>query len=147
MVDVSAKPVSIRTAIAKGSLKISAQLCDLLEAGTLTKGDAFTVAKTAGILGAKKTGELIPMCHPLGIDLVEVTTELNTEEKRIYLSATVRCEGKTGVEMEALTAVTVTALTLYDMCKAVDKKMMIERIGLAKKTGGKSGEFINPAFG
>jgi len=146
MVDVSDKKSTVRVAIAKGSLKISNQLCEILTQGTLAKGDAFTVAKTAGIIGAKKTGELIPMCHPLGIDQIEILTELNEKEARIYVTATVRCEGKTGVEMEALTAVSITTLTLYDMCKAVDKEMMIEQIGLARKTGGKSGDFTNPAF-
>ena len=146
MVDVSHKSTTTRLALAKGSLKISPELCQILQAGELAKGDAFTVAKTAGILAAKKTGDLIPMCHPLGLDQVDIEIQLNQEESRIYLCATAKCEGKTGVEMEALTALTVAALTIYDMCKAVDKHMVIERIGLAKKEGGKSGLFVNPAF-
>jgi len=146
MVDVSNKQETRRVAVAKGSIKISSDLAQILEAGELSKGDAFNVAKTAGILGAKKTGDLIPMCHPLGLDQVEVNIELNKTEQRIYLTSTARCFGKTGVEMEALTALSIAALTLYDMCKAVDKQMLIERIGLASKEGGKSGSFTNPDF-
>ncbi|OGG99790.1 MAG: molybdenum cofactor biosynthesis protein C [Candidatus Lambdaproteobacteria bacterium RIFOXYD1_FULL_56_27] len=146
MVDVSAKSVTHRLAKAKGSLKISAELAQILEQGSLAKGDAFTVAKTAGILAAKQTGLLIPLCHPLGLDQVEIEIWLDVPEGRVYFEATAKCEGKTGVEMEALTALSVAALTVYDMCKAVDKGMVIERIGLALKEGGKSGRFENPDF-
>lgn len=146
MVDVSAKQVTERLALARAELSISAELAQMLDEGTLTKGDAFTVAKTAGILAAKRTGELIPMCHPLGLDQVDIQIELDREGGRIFIKAMAKCSGKTGVEMEALTAASVAALTIYDMSKAVDKTILIERVGLVRKEGGKSGLFENPAF-
>jgi len=144
MVDVSGKTASPRSATARGRIKISAELVRVLQAGTLEKGDAFTVAKTAGILAAKQTGQLIPMCHPLPLNVVVLELSLDEPGGAVNLSATARTEAKTGVEMEALVAVAVAALTFYDMCKAVDKGMVIDRIHLAEKTGGKSGTYRNP---
>ncbi|MDT8446795.1 MAG: cyclic pyranopterin monophosphate synthase MoaC [bacterium] len=146
MVDVSAKSETSRLALAHAEIKISAELAQILAEGSLSKGDAFTVAKTAGILAAKRTGELIPMCHPLGLDQIEVEIRLDQPGGRIFLEATAKCQGKTGVEMEALVAVNLAALTVYDMCKAVDKGMLIERVGLVRKEGGKSGLYQNPEF-
>lgn len=144
MVDVGGKAVTQRTAIARGRIRIGQELASVLTAGTLEKGDAFTVAKTAGILAAKQTGALIPMCHPLPLNVVEVNLSLDAEKGVVSVEATAKTEAKTGVEMEALTAVSIAALTFYDMCKAVDKGMVIEGIHLAEKTGGKSGTYRNP---
>jgi cyclic pyranopterin monophosphate synthase len=144
MVDVSGKAATLRSATALGRVKISPELVEILQAGTLEKGDAFTVAKTAGILAAKQTGTLIPMCHPLPLNVIEVDLKLDAAAATVEISATARTEAKTGVEMEAMVAVSVAALTLYDMCKAVDKGMVIDRIHLAEKTGGKSGTYRNP---
>lgn len=143
MVDVGGKAVTERSARARGRIKISAELAAVLKAGTLEKGDAFTVAKVAGILAAKQTGQLIPMCHPLPLNVVELELTLDPESLLVEVEATARTEGKTGVEMEALTAVSVAALTFYDMCKAVDKGMVIDRVHLVEKTGGKSGTYRN----
>jgi cyclic pyranopterin phosphate synthase len=144
MVDVGGKAVTERMARARGRVKISPELVQVLKAGTLEKGDAFTVAKTAGLLAAKQTGTLIPMCHPLPLDVVEIELGLDESAQEVWIEATARTEARTGVEMEALTAVSVAALTFYDMCKAVDKGMVIDRIHLAEKTGGKSGPYRNP---
>lgn len=144
MVDVGHKQKTIRKAIARSEMIISAELADILSKGELKKGDAFTVAKTAGILAAKQTGLLIPMCHPIGLDCANIEIELIKEECKIRLESEVSIEAKTGIEMEALTAVTVAALTIYDMCKAVDKTIRIQKTGLYRKVGGKSGDFINP---
>jgi cyclic pyranopterin monophosphate synthase len=143
MVDVGGKAVSERMARARGIIRISAELAAVLKAGTLEKGDAFTVAKTAGILAAKQTGTLIPMCHPLPLNVVELELSLDEAELTVHVEATARTEARTGVEMEALTAVSVAALAFYDMCKAVDKAMVIDRIHLVEKTGGKSGPYRN----
>jgi len=145
MVDVSGKTATLRSATARGRIQVSPGLVEVLRAGTLEKGDAFTVAKTAGILAAKQTGLLIPMCHPLPLNVIELELSLDEAARAVNVSATVRTEAKTGVEMEALVAVSVAALTFYDMCKAVDKGMVIDRIHLAEKTGGKSGPYLNPA--
>jgi cyclic pyranopterin phosphate synthase len=141
MVDVGGKAATVRTAVAKGCIRVSPNLVAALKAGNLEKGDAFTVAKTAGILAAKQTGTLIPMCHPLPLDVVRLELELDEARGEVRIQATTRTEAKTGVEMEALVAVSVAALTFYDMCKAVDKGMVIEGIHLAEKTGGKSGPY------
>lgn len=146
MVDVGGKAVTERSATAKCRIRVSPELARVLEQGTLEKGDAFTVAKTAGILAAKQTGSLIPMCHPLPLNVVEVNLVLDVESSQVTVEATARTEARTGVEMEALVAVSVAALTFYDMCKAVDKAMVIECIHLAEKTGGKSGTYRNPLF-
>lgn len=144
MVDVGGKAVTERVARARGLVKISAELAAVLKAGTLEKGDAFTVAKTAGILAAKQTGTLIPMCHPLPLNVVELELELDEATLTVRIEATAKTEARTGVEMEALTAVSVAALAFYDMCKAVDKGMVIDRVHLVEKTGGKSGHYRNP---
>ncbi len=132
MVDVSAKPDSQRTAIAEGRLTCAPQTIELLRAQALPKGDVLTVAKIAGIQAAKSTGSLIPLCHPLALNSVDV--DFSVESDGVVIRATVRCTGKTGVEMEALTAVSVAALTVYDMCKAADKAMSIGGIRVVEKT-------------
>ena len=146
MVDVGQKSESTRKAIARSRLKISSNLVEILEQGQLEKGDAFTVAKTAGILAAKQTGQLIPMCHPLPLDYVNIEIQMLSQEKEIRIEAEAATTAKTGVEMEALVAASVTALTFYDMCKAVDKGIEITRTGLFRKTGGKSGTYENKSF-
>jgi len=145
MVDVGGKAVTERIARASGTIKISAELASVLKAGTLEKGDAFTVAKTAGILAAKQTGTLIPMCHPLPLNVVELELELDESTLTVRIEATAKTEARTGVEMEALTAVSVAALAFYDMCKAVDKGMVIDRVHLVEKSGGKTGPYHNPS--
>lgn len=140
MVDVGGKAVTAREAIAHGRISMQAETVALLSRNALPKGNALEIARYAGIMAAKRTGELIPLCHPLGLDFVDV--QIAVAREHLEIEATARCHGKTGVEMEALTAVSVAALTLYDMCKAVDKTMVIGEIRLMKKTGGKSGDFI-----
>ena len=142
MVDVGAKATTSREAVARGKIAMRAETLALLASQALPKGEAIEVARLAGIMAAKKTGELIPLCHPLGLSFINVI--IAQEQGHLAIEATARCDGKTGVEMEALTAVTVAALTLYDMCKAVDKTMVIGEIRLVKKTGGKSGDFVRP---
>ena len=144
MVDVGGKKVTQRTARARGIIKISQELTAVLKAGSLEKGDAFTVAKIAGILAAKQTGTLIPMCHPLPLNVVEIELSLDEKNHIVRVEAMASTEAKTGVEMEALMAATVAALTFYDMCKAVDKGLVIDRIHLAENTGGQSGDYFNP---
>jgi cyclic pyranopterin phosphate synthase len=139
MVDVSDKVETKRTATATGRVRMNEETRRLIADKALPKGDVFTVARVAGILAAKRTGELIPMCHPLPLTDVQIDLTLDTEG--VAITATVSCIGRTGVEMEALTAVTVAALTVYDMAKSADKRMVIEDVHLVSKTGGKSGEF------
>ncbi|MDD5094727.1 MAG: cyclic pyranopterin monophosphate synthase MoaC [Dehalococcoidia bacterium] len=139
MVDVSDKDVTGRVAIAKGSVKMKPSTLDLIEQGQAAKGDVLAVAQTAGILAAKKTPELIPLCHPLHLTNIGLQFELNKAKSTVNITATVKATEKTGVEMEALTAVAVSALTIYDMCKAVDRGMTIDNIRLVQKSGGKSG--------
>ena len=140
MVDVSGKAETARAATASGLVRMRPETLALIRDRGLAKGDVFEVARLAGILAAKKTGELIPLCHPLGLDAVEVGfTPLDAGTIRI--EATVKVQGRTGVEMEALTAVAVAALTVYDMCKAVDRGMVIDQVRLEEKTGGRSGTF------
>ena len=141
MVDVTEKNDTVREATAKGRILVSKEVYDAIEAGTVGKGDVLGVATTAGIMGAKRTSELIPMCHPLPIQKCAIDYELDHEKNRIHVFCTVKTEGKTGVEMEALTGVQVTLLTIYDMCKAIDKHMVMSEIHLIEKTGGKSGDF------
>ena len=141
MVDVTEKNDTVREATAKGRILVSKEVYDAIEAGTVGKGDVLGVATTAGIMGAKRTSELIPMCHPLPIQKCSIDYELDHEKNRIHVFCTVKTEGKTGVEMEALTGVQVTLLTIYDMCKAIDKHMVMSEIHLVEKTGGKSGDF------
>ena len=143
MVNVGAKQATTRTAIARSVIQISAELVNILNEGTLQKGDAFTVAKTAGILAAKQTGSLIPMCHPLPVDYVDIRFEMLVQKQEVRVEAEASTTAKTGVEMEAMVAVSMAGLTFYDMCKAVDKGIRILKTGLYKKTGGKSGEYLN----
>ncbi len=139
MVDVTGKPSTEREAVAEGSIFMAPETIQLVRSKAIPKGDVVTVARTAGIMAAKKTWELVPMCHPLNITSVDV--DISVGEDRMSIKGRVRSVGQTGVEMEALTAVSVAALTIYDMCKAVDKRMIISDILLVEKRGGKSGEF------
>jgi cyclic pyranopterin phosphate synthase len=141
MVDVGAKPDTLREATARGRVRLGAETLALVQAGSVAKGDVIAVARVAGIMAAKRTGELIPLCHPLPITSVEVDVHPDQAESTLEIEATARTVGKTGVEMEALTAVTAAALTIYDMCKAVDRGMTIEAVRLVHKRGGKSGEY------
>jgi cyclic pyranopterin phosphate synthase len=143
MVDVTEKKDTERVAIAKGIVAMTPQSLKLIEKGEMGKGDVLGVARVAGIMAAKRTFELIPMCHPLMLTGTKIDFTINRDKSEIQIEATVKTTGKTGVEMEALTAVSAAGLTIYDMCKAVDKKMVIGAIHLAKKTGGKSGTFIH----
>ncbi len=138
MVDVSDKKITFRTAKAYGFVKMKPETLDLVEKNLLPKGNLFEIAKIAGILGAKKNSELIPMCHPLNISYVGVDLKMDRKLCGISIFSEIRLEGKTGAEMEALAAVSIAALTVYDMCKAVDKEMIIENLKLIEKTGGKS---------
>ncbi len=141
MVDVSAKPVTARTATARARVVMGAATLAMIESGTAKKGDVLGVARLAGIMAAKRTADLIPLCHPLPIAAVVVDLAPDQAAHAIDIEATVRTTGQTGVEMEALTAASVAALTIYDMCKAVDRGMRIERLRVVHKAGGKSGEF------
>lgn len=141
MVDVGEKPVSTRTAIAKGTVLVNEETFKLIKSGGMKKGDVLTVAQIAGVLGAKHTPDIIPMCHPVLIDGIDLDLQLNEEKKSVEIQASVSCDGRTGVEMEALTAVSTAALTVYDMCKAVQKDIEITDICLVKKTGGVHGDF------
>ncbi len=143
MVDVGAKEGTARTAIASGQIRMSAAALDAVRAGDSPKGDVFGAARIAGIMAAKKTAELIPLCHPLALDFV--TLDFAFEEGAIRATATVALTGKTGVEMEALTAASVALLTIYDMAKALDKGMVIGEICVIEKRGGKSGDWTRPA--
>ena len=143
MVDVSGKNDTEREATAAGKITVNQAVYHAIESGTVGKGDVLGVATTAGIMGAKRTSELIPMCHILPITNCRVQFEMNPEERAIYCYCTVKVTGKTGVEREALTGVSVALLTVYDMCKALDKSMEIDEIYLCHKTGGKSGEVHN----
>ena len=141
MVDVSEKAVTSRTAVAKGSVWMQAETLAMIREGLAKKGDVIGTARIAGIMAAKRTHELIPLCHPLALSKVTVDIDEADDENRIDVTATVKVTGQTGVEMEALTAVSVTCLTLYDMVKAVDRGIRISDIRLVEKTGGKSGSF------
>jgi cyclic pyranopterin monophosphate synthase len=142
MVDVSDKDITSRTAVARGTVHMRAETLALILDDKIDKGDVFSVARVAGIMAAKKTSDLIPMCHPLNITSVEIDLTPAENPARVEIEASVRVSGKTGVEMEAMTAVCVAGLTIYDMCKAVDREMSIGEIRLIKKSGGKSGTFI-----
>ena len=141
MVDVTDKAKTVRKAKARGIVKMDARTLELIEKGQITKGNVLTIAKIAGIMAAKRTGELIPLCHPLELTGVDLTLSIDNENLQIIIESVVQTAGKTGVEMEALTAVSVAALTIYDMCKAVNKKITIGDIMLLEKSGGKSGTF------
>ena len=139
MVDVGDKDITSRVAVARGYVSIQPETLRLIKDGLMKKGDVLTIAQIAGIMGAKKTSDLIPLCHPLPLDTVDVDLELDESECRINIEATARTTSRTGVEMEALTAVSVAGLTLYDMCKAVDRAMRIEAVRVVQKSGGRSG--------
>ena len=141
MVDVSHKPDSARTAVAAGEVLMRPETLALIRAGQIKKGDVLTVAQIAGVMAAKRTAELIPLCHPLPLASIEVELSCDPARNAVDITATCRTTGKTGVEMEALTAVSVAALTVYDMCKAVDRSMVLTDIKLEHKSGGKSGTF------
>lgn len=143
MVDISGKDVSSRSARASGFLKMKKETIELIEKRLLPKGDPFEIAKIAGIMGAKRTSDLIPLCHPLLLSYVNVEISIDHGKNGVAVSSEVRLMGKTGAEMEALTAVSIAALTIYDMCKSVDKTVEIGEIRLVEKTGGKSGHFVN----
>ena len=141
MVDVTAKDVTRRVAVARGVVTMRAETLAAIAEGQIPKGDVLAVARIAGIMAAKKTSELIPMCHPLNISGVEVQLTPRETPPSVEIEATVRITGQTGVEMEALTAVSVAGLTIYDMCKAVDREMTVGEVRLVHKSGGKSGTF------
>lgn len=134
MVDVSAKPVQLREAVASGCIRMAAETIDKIEANEIAKGNVLATARLAGIMAAKKTGELIPLCHPLPITHCEVKFEVSADRNAIEITASSKIASQTGVEMEALTAVSVAALTIYDMCKAADKGMVIDQVKLVSKT-------------
>lgn len=142
MVDVSEKPTHGRRAVAAGSIAIAPAVIDSIKAKDTPKGNVLEAARLAGILAAKRTGELIPLCHPLPVDAIQIDFDLASS--RISARAEVKTTAKTGVEMEAMTAVTVALLTIYDMCKALDKEMVLEEVFLLEKEGGKSGHFRHP---
>ena len=143
MVDVGAKPDTERVAVARGEVHMKKETFDLIRAGQIKKGDVLTVAQIAGISAAKRTSDLIPLCHPLFLSKVDVDLSLDESIPGIVITATTKVTGKTGVEMEALTAVSVAALTVYDMSKAAEKTMRIQNIRLIEKHGGKSGDIVN----
>jgi cyclic pyranopterin phosphate synthase len=142
MVDVTEKDSTERIAMARGRILMRPETLNLIREKKVEKGDVFAVARVAGIMAAKKTSDLIPMCHPLNLTSVEILLTPQQNPARVEIEAIVKVTGKTGVEMEAMTAVSVAGLTIYDMCKAVDREMSIGEIRLAKKSGGKSGSFI-----
>ena len=141
MVDVGAKPPTRRTAVAGARVLVSRETFSLIRSGGMKKGDVLTVAQVAGIMGAKRTSELIPMCHPVTVDGIDLSLSLDEERCAVEIRATVSCDGRTGVEMEALTAAATAALTVYDMCKAVQKDMVITELRLIEKTGGVHGDY------
>ena len=141
MVDVGEKPVSTRTAVAAGRVLVNEQTLALIKSGGMKKGDVLTVAQIAGVMGAKRTPDIIPMCHPILLSGIDLKLWLDEERRSVEIEVSVSCDGRTGVEMEALTAVSTAALTVYDMCKAVQKDMCITDIRLLHKTGGVHGDF------
>lgn len=141
MVNVGEKPVSHRIAVADGRIRMQTETLKLIETGGHKKGDVLGIARIAGIMGAKKTSELVPLCHPLALTSVELEFQVEQAPAAIYCKATAETRGQTGVEMEAMTAVQVALLTIYDMCKAVDRGMILQDIALLSKTGGKSGSW------
>ena len=145
MVDVGEKPPTRRTAVAGARVLVSPETFALIRSGGMKKGDVLTVAQIAGVMGAKRTPELIPMCHPVLVDGIDLDLSLDERRCSVEIRASVSCDGRTGVEMEALTAASVAALTVYDMCKAVQKDMVITDIRLIDKTGGVHGDFHREA--
>ena len=142
MVDVGEKDVTHRVAVARGHVSVQPETARLIRQGLMKKGDVLTIAQVAGIMGSKKTSELIPLCHPLPLDKVDVDLELDEQRCRVNITATASTTARTGVEMEAMTAVSVAALTLYDMCKSVDRGIRIEGLRLVSKRGGRSGDIV-----
>ena len=141
MVDVSDKDITRRTASAQGTISVSSEVMNAVIGKKIKKGDVLTVAQVAGIMGTKRTSDLIPMCHPLSLTNASVTFDIDEDTCTITAVCTAVCEGKTGVEMEVLTGTAIALLTIYDMCKSIDKRMVISDIHLIEKSGGKSGEF------
>ncbi len=141
MVDVAAKPVTERIAVAGGCIVMRPETLARIREGQIAKGDVLAVARLAGIMAAKKTGDLIPLCHPIGLDAVSLDFALDEARSAVDITATCKVHGRTGVEMEAMCAVSVAALTIYDMCKAIDRGMRIGEVRLLRKSGGKSGDF------
>ena len=144
MVDVSDKPITSREAIAVAEVQMRPETLQMIASGGHKKGDVLAVARIAGIQAAKKCSDLIPLCHPLALTKITIDFQLDEESNKVLVSSYCKVDGKTGVEMEALTAASVTALTIYDMCKAVDKGMFVQKVGLLLKTGGKSGTWQRP---
>lgn len=142
MVDVGGKDVTQRIAVAVGRVLVNKECFELIKSGGLKKGDVLGTAQIAGIMGAKQTSQVIPMCHPIMLNGANIKFNLNEEDLAVEIRSEVKCSGVTGVEMEALTAVSIAALTVYDMCKAVQKDMVIDQIHLVSKSGGKSGDFV-----
>ena len=142
MVDIADKAVTHRVAVAQGSIRMKPETLALVKSGSAKKGDVIGIARIAAIQGAKRTADLVPLCHPIPITRVAVELEIDEAASAVRCTATVECDGKTGVEMEALTAVQVGLLTVYDMCKAADRGMVIEQVRLLEKHGGKSGSFV-----
>jgi cyclic pyranopterin phosphate synthase len=145
MVDVGEKEQTRRVAVAEGSIRMAPETAALIERGGHRKGDVLGVARIAGIMGAKRTAELVPLCHPIALTGIEISLRVRADKSEVYCRATVETRGRTGVEMEALCAVQVSLLTIYDMCKAVDRAMTIESVRLLEKTGGKSGPWSRGA--
>ena len=141
MVDVGEKPVTVRTAVAAARVLVNEQTFALIRSGGMKKGDVLTVAQIAGVMGAKRTPELIPMCHPVLVDGIDLDLSLDERRRSVEIRASVSCDGRTGVEMEALTAAATAALTVYDMCKAVQKEMVVTDLRLISKSGGVHGDF------
>lgn len=141
MIDVSEKGDTVREAVAIGSISMKRETIERIKEGTISKGDVLAVAQVGGIMGAKNTSQIIPMCHPIMISGCDISFRIDFENNKIEITATTKTVGKTGIEMEALTAVSTAALTIYDMCKSIDREMIINNIMLVKKSGGKSGIF------
>lgn len=144
MVDVGGKPISERTAIAEGAVRMSREAYELVASAAVEKGDVLAIAEVAGVMAAKCTGALIPLCHPLGLDAVQVSARCDADLPGVRIVATARATGRTGVEMEAMTAVAIACLTVYDMVKAVDREMAIEQVRLLEKRGGTRGDWLRP---
>ncbi len=142
MVDVTTKNETVRVAVARGEIKMQPDTLAAIKNGLIAKGDVLAVAQVAGIMAAKQTGSLVPMCHPLFITGADISFNLNEADSTVQIQATAKTTGKTGVEMEALTAVSLAGLTIYDMCKAIDRAMVLGEIRLVEKTGGKSGRYV-----
>lgn len=145
MVDVGGKAVTARVAVARGAVRMKPETAARIAEGQIAKGDVVATARIAGVLAAKKCGDLIPLCHPLPLEYVDVRIDVDAEAGRVALEAEARITAKTGIEMEALTAVTVAGLTIYDMCKAIDRRMVIEDVCLVRKSGGRSGDWVRDA--